>query len=260
MSIGAPVICCRAGIGPSKMDGFVTTPPLACVVGCQEKPMELSHAISLLQPFSGPDLTRTLAKVEEAVQGVTPETCATALAIFRVQDEVLAAAGHMKRVAGQINVVIHALGILVCLPRLLEPGETVQYVSLGAGNTGRAFDLETNMRVAEFKFISWQGGPETIRQNALFKDFYLLAENATGKRKFLYVLGTEYPLKFFNSNRSLSSVMSRNVGLQEQFRTTFGERYRTVREYYDLRRNTVVIQDVSPWVAGLVDAGVEDTV
>jgi hypothetical protein len=45
--------------------------------------------------------------------------------------------------------------------------------------TGRSFDLETSYRVAvaEFKFIRWQGGPESIRQNQLFKDFYLLARS-----------------------------------------------------------------------------------
>jgi len=57
----------------------------------------------------------------------------------------MAAAALMKRVAGQINVVIHALGILLCLPHILEADEVVEYVSLGAGNTGRAFDLETNL-------------------------------------------------------------------------------------------------------------------
>ena len=221
--------------------------------------MDLSYALSLLQEFSGPDLTRTLADVEASVRGATADTCVAAAASVGAHDEVLAAAGLMKRVAGQINVVIHALGILVCLPRLLEPGETVEYVSLGAGNTGRSFDLETNRRVAEFKFIWWQGGPETIRQNAIFKDFYLLAEHATEKRKFLYVLGTEYPLKFFNSKRSLSSVLKGNVGMAQEFQATFGDRFRTVREYYDTRRNVVAIQDVSPLVAGLVAAGIEET-
>ena len=46
--------------------------------------------------------------------------------------------------------------------------------------TGRSFDLETSCRVAvaEFKFIRWQGDPESIRQNQLFKDFYLLARSS----------------------------------------------------------------------------------
>ena len=89
---------------------------------------------------------------------------------------------HFERHLGQINVVIHALGILLCLPHILRPGEVIDYVSLGAGNTGRAFDLETSLRIAEFKFIHWQGGPESIRQNSLFKDFYEMAEHETQNR------------------------------------------------------------------------------
>ena len=69
-------------------------------------------------------------------------------------------------------------------------------MSLGAGNTGRSFDQETDRRVAAFKFIRWQGGPESIRQNSVFKDFFLLAEHDTVKRRYLYVLGNHYPLKF----------------------------------------------------------------
>ena len=93
----------------------------------------------------------------------------------------MAAAAEMKRLAGQINVMIHALGILLCLPHILEPKERVEYGSLGAGNTGREFDLETNLRVAEFKFIRWRGGAESIRQNSVFKGYLLLAEHPTGR-------------------------------------------------------------------------------
>ena len=149
--------------------------------------MELSQAVTELQGFCGKNLTRTLARIEASVQGVTAETSTDAVGSSGARADVLAAAGQIKRLASQINVVIHALSILLCLPRLLEPGEVVEYVSLGAGNTGRAFDLETNKRIAEFKFIRWQGGPEAIRQNALFKDFYFMAEHAGVKRKYLYV-------------------------------------------------------------------------
>jgi hypothetical protein len=73
----------------------------------------------------------------------------------------------------------------------------------------------------------------------------------------MYVLGTEYPLKFFNSGRSLSSVLSRSVKLQNQFTAKFGERYRTVRDYYVPRKDVVLIQDVSPFVPDLVAAGID---
>src|ERR1700730_10679303 len=163
--------------------------------------MELSEAVAALQKFGGADLTRTLARIEASLDGATADNCADALSACGADTEVLGAAGLIKQLAGQINVVIHALGILLCLPHILRPGEVIDYVSLGAGNTGRAFDLETSLRIAEFKFIHWQGGPESIRQNSLFKDFYEMAEHETHKEKHLYVLGTMHAEKFLNGGR-----------------------------------------------------------
>jgi hypothetical protein len=153
-------------------------------------------------------------------------------------------------------VLIHTLRILLCLPHILRPGEIIEYVSLGAGNTGRAFDLETNQRIAEFKFIRWQGGPESIRQNSLFKDFFEMAEHETPKEKYLYVLGTEHGEKFFNGRRALSSVL-RTATLRNRFSKQFGNQYQTVRDYYLPRKGRVVIQDVSPFVPELVAAAAD---
>ena len=116
---------------------------------------------------------------------------------------------------------------------------------------------ETNQRIAEFKFIRWQGGSESIRQNSLFKDFYGLAEQETQKERFLYVLGTEHGEKFFEGGRALSSVLSHSVKLRKQLTEKFGDRYGTVRDYYLPRKGLVVIQDVSPFVPELVAAAVE---
>ncbi len=60
-------------------------------------------------------------------------------------------------------------------------------------NTRRPFDLETDRRVAEFKFINWRGGPESICQNSVFEVFFMTAENSMSKRKYLYHLGAEHP-------------------------------------------------------------------
>ena len=70
--------------------------------------------------------------------------------------DLLTASYLVKSLAGQINVIIHAVGILTALPEILEENERVEYLSLGAGNTGRQFDLETDRRIAEFKFINWK--------------------------------------------------------------------------------------------------------
>lgn len=212
----------------------------------------LADAARILSRFIGTELTTTIADIERRLQGRVAHKCAAVLHAAAVDATALNAAAHLKRAAGQINVVIHALGILSCLPHLLQPDETVTYASLGAGNTGRAFDLETDQRIAEFKFIRWQGRPESIRQNALFKDFYLLARQTTAKAKHLYVLGTDHPLRFFNGRRDLRSVLSRNVKLRDEFFAAYGARYRTVRDYYEDHKGEVTIADVSPWVPALV--------
>lgn len=207
--------------------------------------------IKLLARFTGPDLTRTLSTIEGTVRGVTAGQCNAFLEKAGVGREVLSAAAEMKRLAGQINVTIHALGILLCLPHILEPGEEVQSVSLGAGNTGRDFDLETNYRVAEFKFIRWRGGAESIRQNGIFKDYLMLAEYETEKRKYLYLLGLEHALKFFRGGRSISSVLSRNGKVSELFADRYGDQFRTVKDYFAAHGAAVHIEDVSPWVSEL---------
>jgi hypothetical protein len=75
------------------------------------------------------------------------------------------AARSIKRAAAQIDVVLHALGIIVLLPAILEDDEVVESLSLGAGNSeAQRFDLETSHRVAEFTFIEWKGNDNTRLQ------------------------------------------------------------------------------------------------
>lgn len=215
--------------------------------------MDLLSAINILEKFAQGDLTRTLSRLEGNAGGLNANSCAEFLNHGGIKPDVLTAASEVKRVAGQINVTIHALGILMCLPHILEQDESVQYVSLGAGNTGRKFDLETNYRIAEFKFISWRGGAESIRQNGIFKDYFELMDEPTEKRKYLYLLGTQHALKFFNGRRSLGSVLSKNAKTSARFREAYGDRYSTVREFFDDHKNAVIVEDVSAWVSALVD-------
>lgn len=186
-----------------------------------------------LQRFQSGDLTARIAQIEQSLRTADDDGVRAQLQAIGAGESTLAAAVQLKRTAGQVNVLVHALGILLVLPDLLEPGEAIEYVSLGAGNTGRQFDLETDRRVGEFKFIDWKGGPEAIRQNSLFKDLYLLEVADTRKRKQLFVLGDTYPLRFLRSQRSLASVMSRNRKLWNAFEARFGTRFRTVGEYYE---------------------------
>jgi hypothetical protein len=158
---------------------------------------------------------------------------------------LLQACSELKQLTLEIDVVIHAIGILTALPAILEENEQIEYLSLGAGNTGREFDLETSSRIAEFKFINWRGGPESIRQNSLFKDFFWLAESDTTKNRYLYVLDTEKPLKFLNGKRALSSVTSKDARLAKAISERYGTRFSRVGDYYRFRKDSVNIVDVS---------------
>ncbi|MCY4430600.1 MAG: hypothetical protein OXC11_09440 [Rhodospirillales bacterium] len=211
----------------------------------------LKEIVTILDRFKGESLTKTIASIEEEAEGLAAEDCEALLATAHAEPEVLEAAAELKRLADQVDVIIHAVGILLCLPRILEAGETVESLSLGAGNTGRSFDLETNLRVAEFKFTRWRGGPETIRQNETFKDFYLLAANPTQKRKQLFLLGTQHAEKFFRGERALESVLSTNKKVREKFFGQFDKRFRTVGDYYAVEKGKVEITDMSRWVKEL---------
>lgn len=212
-----------------------------------------TNAPRLPDRFTGRDLTATLRRIESDVRGIAAQDCPDFLHSAGIDRDALNAAAHLKRLAGQVNVTIHALGILICLPHILEANETVEYVSLGAGNTGRQFDLETDRRIAEFKFIRWRGGAETIRQNTMFKDFFLLAEHPASKRKYLYLLGTRHALKFMKGGRALTSVLSRNEKLRRLFAERYESQFRTVGEYFAAHGREVEIADVSPWLPELLD-------
>jgi hypothetical protein len=131
----------------------------------------------------------------------------------------------------------------------------VESLSLGAGNTGRKHDLETDRRVAEFKFIEWRGGPESIRQNTLFVDLFNLASNQTTKRKVLYLVGTAIPLTFLQNRRALSSILSKDAATAARFRALYGDRFATVSEYYQTVRAEVKIVDLVGLVPGLTSRG-----
>lgn len=210
--------------------------------------MSIDQAITAIENFQGGSLTKSLSDIERKIVGLSIEEVGHLTNAHRINDAFLASALAIKKVAGQINVIIHAAGILRSLQDILEPGENVESVSLGAGNTGRKFDLETNFRVAEYKFIDWQGGAETIRQNGIFKDFFELAEHDTPKRKYLYVVGTELPLKFFRGGRALSSVLSRHPMMLERIIANYGTGVKKVCDYYELKKDVVSICDISPHI------------
>jgi hypothetical protein len=148
-----------------------------------------------------------------------------------IDDDSLRAAIAIKELAGEVNVLIHALGILLTLGRILESGEKVLSTSLGAGTGGRRYDLETDRRIAEFKFTRWRGH-DSVRQRELFADFVDLAEADDSRRRQLFVTGLAMPRKFLaTSKRSLKSVCERRPEVLDCIRGAHGDAHQTVSDY-----------------------------
>lgn len=208
--------------------------------------MDIKEAAQIIKDFEATSLTSKISSIEHALVGKKKKQTETFFERNGLDTNLLEAASQIKSLAAQINVIMHAAGILTALPHILEEGEVIQYVSLGAGNIGKEFDLETDRRIAEFKFISWKGGAESIRQNTLFKDFYYLAAKNTPKRKYLYLTGIDEPMKFLKGGRDLMSVLSKNNAFKELFWEQHGDKYKVVRDYFKAHSHLVKIVDLSP--------------
>jgi hypothetical protein len=193
----------------------------------------------------GPALTARIKGLEAAGSGLKPRQIEKVLARENVDAGLIAAARTIKALAGQVDVTMHAAGILASLPYILEPKEIVQSFSLGAGNTGRDHDLVTDRRIAEFKFIDWRAARNTMRQNVLFADVFGVASANTDKRRIVYVLGTEQAMKFLRGGRAISSVLSRSSKVRVGFYDRYGTNtFATVRDYWATVRDSVEILDL----------------
>lgn len=205
---------------------------------------DLVESSKKIQNFEGESLKLRLADLEAEFEGTNIDKVQSLCSANKIDDTLIHSAISLKNALGQIDVDIHAIGILLLLPAILQRGEVIESLSLGAGSTGKKFDLETNLSIAEFKFIHWKGRDST-RQDSLFKDFFYLAEEDTNKKRCLYVLGLEHPLKFLNGGRAIDSVLSRNIKLLKDYQKRYGTRFSKVCEYYNYRKHLVELTDIN---------------
>jgi hypothetical protein len=204
---------------------------------------DIVDALGWLTRFRGADLAKTVAQLEERVKAKTGGALSETLGDEGISQELLRAAVRVKRAAAQIDQVVHALGMLLSLGELLEADERVEALSLAAGNTGKKFDLETDRRVAEFTFIDWKGGSESIRRQKLFKDFYVLAEADTPKERYLYFLGDVHAPKVFQSRSPYRGMLRKFARLRDEFVARHGPTM-TVEEYYGSRKEVVKLRNL----------------
>src|SRR5262245_43990005 len=123
---------------------------------------QLADSVTRIAGFSGTHLASKIAELEFTLIGLDKLQLGDWLRTASIDQGLLGAARTVKRAAAQIDVVLHALGILVLLPSILVEDERLESLSLGAGSSeAKRFDLETNRRVAEFTFIDWRGNDNT---------------------------------------------------------------------------------------------------
>jgi hypothetical protein len=138
--------------------------------------MNLLAAVRVLDEFLlAEPLTNAIATLEHALNGADRADAARAAADASVTPELLAAALTVRAKLGRVNDLVHAAGIALVLPHLLEEGEHITTrPSLAARNDStRPCDLRTDRRAAEFKFAQWKGADAT-RKRQTFKDLVLL--------------------------------------------------------------------------------------
>lgn len=221
--------------------------------------MAIEDAVARVNRFKGASLTETIGTAESRLAHASVGTGEVDRAnrSLGINLELLLALADVKRASAQIDVVIHAVGILYALPHILRSDETVETLSLGAGTAGSEFDLVTDQRVAEFKFIHWRGGgADAVRQKTLFQDFFKLVREETHKEKYLYLLNTAIPLRFLTGNSDASKILDRNKRLASDFTGRYGQAYRTVGEYYEAHQDQVRLVnlvDIVPGFAVFID-------
>jgi hypothetical protein len=213
--------------------------------------MTIEDEIGLIEHFKDGALEKTIWAIERHLT----ETRADHAQVEEINQShgvdsaLIQAAAAVKRASAQIDVVIHAAGILFALPHILRPGEKVECLSLGAGNAGSRFDLETGQRIAEFKFIQWQARGNAIREKTLFQDFFKLVRHQTDKEKYLYLLNTDIPKRFLSGSRDALKVLGRDKA-GDECTDRHGRPCRTVGEYFAAHRDEVHIENLAKLVPG----------
>jgi hypothetical protein len=188
---------------------------------------EAGDAFTTLVTFlRGGPLTDGVSALEHQLVDADRHTVATVTNTAGLTDELLHAALTVRRDVGRVSDVIHAAVIALALPIILDDGETIiNRPSLGPGNDkSRPYDLETNLRVAEFKVAVWSGG-DMMRKRTLTADLVHLALDDSGRRPELWVAGDQ-PLRFLRtSTTSVADLLSRSSKyLRARYENQYGSK------------------------------------
>ncbi|WP_241911376.1 PE-PGRS family protein [Streptomyces sp. DH-12] len=222
--------------------------------GAPPAPEDLDAAVGILAQFiQRAPLTEAIAALEHGLDGADAAHAAQIAGKGGVDAGLLASALTVRESLGRINDLIHASGIMLALPHILEEGERIsRRPSLGAGNDpGRPYDLETDRRVAEFKLARWRGA-DAMRKRQVFKDLTMLAADRSGRAADLFVIGPE-PARFLNSSAStVGWALDRSPSALRTFESAFGSPDVPIREFTATHAAHVRITDLCDILPGAV--------
>ena len=181
--------------------------------------MELEEALLHFSEFKKGNLKLQLKEIKDQLIGKTKSE-------VKGHPSLYEAALFIKKSSSQIDEVVHASGILKCLPLILNENEIIKDLSLAAGADGEGIDLITDQRIAEFKFSRWQQkGSNGSRKWQVFADLVNLLIKTDQRKKELYVLDAEKIKKYFLSEKaSWQNVLSKSGGLKEKLAIFLKER------------------------------------
>jgi hypothetical protein len=204
------------------------------------KGREASFA-ALLAFLEAEPLTATIAALEHDLEGRGERDVRRVLRRHGISVDVLQAALVVREHFGRVNDVIHATAIALALPHLLAPNEQMKRPSLAAGNDpSRPFDVETNLRVAEFKLARWDGH-DAMRKRQVFKDLVHLAADTSGRSAELYVLGVR-PVQFLHRTKARAAwALDRAPATRALFEKRFGSLDIRIPDFVDGRGAHVTV-------------------
>lgn len=194
---------------------------------------DLATAVVLIAPLLGAagGLGQRIAALERDLTGTTGERTGLVVAEHGLTSETFSASLLVREELGKLSDLVHATGIGLALPHLLEPDEVLKMPSLAAGNDpGRPYDVETNMRAAEFKFARWTNGGNGGREKDLFKDLVLLTHAPRSLKAEIYVRGPR-PARFLAGRASARKQLKRSQAVLAVFDDQVSDPEITVADY-----------------------------
>ena len=99
------------------------------------------NALTVIEKFTNGDSKKALMELGNQYIGKRADEIVTNQSTYE-------AAIIIKKASAQINEIVHAFGIINCLPSILQEGEIVESLSLASAASGEGIDLVTNIRIA----------------------------------------------------------------------------------------------------------------